>query len=139
MRLLELAESSLAFPAAAEDVKSHRNSSFQGSQQFSKGFFVVVVGASQPGCVVDNRRWRVALGGWARGLGPQIFHAVHLCGRRIFAPRADIFGVACGVNVGLVPDVAFLGGHPGEGIVCAFGAQSWNTYAFVGRASCAAL
>ena len=73
MRLLELAEPNLVFPAAAEDVKSHRNSSFQGSQQFSKGFFVVVVGASQPGCVVDNRRWRVALGGWARGLGPQIF------------------------------------------------------------------
>ena len=73
MRLFELAEPNLVFPAAAEDVKSHRNSSFQGSQQFSKGFFVVVVGASQPGCVVDNRRWRVALGGWARGLGPQIF------------------------------------------------------------------
>ena len=58
-------------------------------------------------------RW---LGAW---IGPTNFHAVFLRGRRIFAPHAEFFGLSCGVNVGRVPDVAFLGGHPGEGIVCA--------------------
>ena len=78
-------------------------------------------------------RW---LGAW---IGPTNFHAVLLRGRRIFAPHAEFFGLSCGVCAVLVLDIAFLGGHPGEDIVCAFGAQSWNTYAFVGRASCAAL
>ena len=60
-----------------------------------------------------DTRW---LGAW---IGPTNFHAVLLRGRQIFAPHAEFFGLSCGVCAVLVLDVAFLGGDPGEGIVCA--------------------